>query len=234
MRKDMKDLLLDTGRVGGGWGKGAGARRYHLKNDDPDDLSNWQPSSRKRVAGHKHQGDRLNPLKRYLKRNCGRPWSEVYAEICEFADSRTIRGFHLRQHVWQYVVPNNYDVGHKGRYGPFFVDPDGVLQEEKSLTHAERRKLWKTRELRNRNPYLSIDSDHHWEKIEGFWYYFETTHVTYTPTWEDLEQDPMTGEVKIIRVQGRPYTDSYTSKRQVNGKTQKMLDAKWEAYLKGL
>src|SRR5271157_1724025 len=111
MREDMKDLLLDTGRVGGGWGKAA-SRRAIMKRADADDLPRTLPSGRKRV-GSKQQGDRLNPLKRFLKANCGRPWADVYAEICESADSRTIRGYHLRQHVWNYVVPSNYQVGHR-------------------------------------------------------------------------------------------------------------------------
>ena len=232
MRSDMKDLLLDTGRVGGGWGKGASSRRYHMKNDDAEDMPLRLPSGRKRIPGHSHQGDRLNPLKRYLKANCGRPWSEVYSEICDWADSRTIRGFHLRQHVWQFVVPNNYDVGHTGRYGPFFVDPNGVLQEEARLTHAQRRKLWAQRELANSTPHISKDADHYWNKEKGFWYYYERTHTTYTPTYEDLVQDPVTGEVEIVRVQGRPYTNTHVTKRQVNGKTQKELDKLWADKIK--
>lgn len=230
MRSDMKDLLLDTGRVGGGWGKAA-SRRAQMKRTDADDLPRTLPSGRKRV-GSKQQGDRLNPLKRFLKANCGRPWADVYAEICDWADSRTIRGFHLRQHVWQFVVPNNYDVGHRRSYGPFFVDPDGLLQEEARLTHAQRRKLWRQRELANSTPRWVHDADHYWEKHDGFWYFYEVTRVTYNPTYEDLVQDPMTGEVKIVRVQGRPYTNTYTSKRQVNGKRQKELDKLWADHVK--
>lgn len=230
MREDMKDLLLDTGRVGGGWGK-ATSRRARMKRTDADDLPRMLPCGRKRV-GSKQLGDRLNPLKRYLKANCGRPWVDVYAEICATADKRTVRGYHLRTHVENYVVPNNYDVGHSRRYGPFFVDPDGLLQEEARLNHAQRRKLWKKRELANSTPHWAgIDSDHYWQRHDGFWFAYETTHVTYNPTYEDLVQDPMTGEVEIVRLQGRPYTRSYTSKRQVNSKIQKELDKKWAEYV---
>src|ERR1700675_611187 len=188
MREDMKDLLVDTGRNGGGWGK-ATSRRARMKRADADDLPRTLPCGRKRV-GSKQLGDRLNPLKRYLKSNCGRPWADVYAEICAFADKRTVRGYHLRQHVLNYVVPNNYDVGHEGRYGPFFVDPDGLLQEEARMSHAARRKVWKKRDLLAHNPRWPHDNDHWWEKIEGFWYFFETTHVTYNNSYEDLVEDP--------------------------------------------
>jgi hypothetical protein len=230
MREDMKDLLVDTGRNGGGWGK-ATSRRARMKRADADDLPRALPTSRKRV-GSKSLGDRLNPLKRYLKANCGRPWATVYAEICEFADSRTVRGYHLRQHVWNYVVPNNYAVGHARRYGPFFVDPDGLLQEEKRMSHAARRKLWRQRELANSTPRLTFDNDHYWEKHDGFWFWYETTHVTYNNSYEDLVEDPpFSGNIKIVRIELKPYTRSYTSKRQVNGKTQKELDKKWADYV---
>lgn len=225
MRKDMKDLLVDTGRNGGGWGKAA-SRRARMKSADPDDLPRSLPTSRHRV-GSKALGDRLNPLKKYLKSQCGRKWDDVYREICEFADSRTVRGYHLRQHVWNYVVPNNYDVGHKGRYGPYFVDPQGILQEEKRLTAAERRKLWRQRELAKSEPRITVDADHWFTKIEGYWYQFETKHYTFNNSYEDLEQDPVTGEIKIVRIKLKPYTRDYTSKRQVNGKMQKELDRKW-------
>jgi hypothetical protein len=232
MRKDMKDLLLDTGRHGGSYGKYASSRRAELKRADPDDLPSHVSSSRRRGGG-KEQGDRLNPLRQFLKKNCGRPWADVYAEICEFADSRTIRGYHLRQHVWQYVVPNNYDVGHNGRYGPFFVDDDGTLQEERKLTDAERaaeRAYWRKRHKSSweppppPNPRIAVDADHWYEKIEGFWFEFETKHYAFKNSYEDLVEE--NGEIKIVRIPLPEYTKHVTTKRQVNGKTQKALDRK--------
>ena len=223
----MKDLLLDTGRVGGGWGKGT-SRRFHFKNDDSDDLPHFISTARKRQGSYKHQGDRLNPLKRYLRKNCGRPWADVYAEICEFADSRTIRGYHLRQHGWNYVVPNNYDVGHRRSYGPFFVDPQGILQEERRLTLKERRAQWKRSPYNTQkpdNPRLSVDADHYWERIDGIWYWFAIERWTEPCSYQDLVQEG--GEVKIITVKLRDRECSKTTKRQVNSKTQKELNKKW-------
>src|SRR5271156_1673116 len=138
MRQDMKDLLLEHARSGGSFGKYASSRRAELKRSDPDDLPRFISSSRHRGGG-KEQGDRLRPLRQFLRKSCGRPWADVYAEICAFADSRTIRGFHLRQHVWQFVVPDRHNFGHRGSYGPFFVDDDGTLQEKRKKTEAERR-----------------------------------------------------------------------------------------------
>jgi hypothetical protein len=231
MRQDMKDLLLETGRNGGSFGKYASSRRAELKRSDPDDLPRFISSSRHRGGG-KELGDRLRPLRQFLKKNCGRPWADVYGEICAVADSRTIRGYHLRQHVWQYVVPDRYDIGHRGHYGPFFVDDDGTLQEEREKTEAEReaerrywqkRNKWKPEPRKVPNPRLVTDADHWWEKIEGFWFVFETKHWTTKNSREDLIEE--NGEVKIIRIPLRDVHHSATTKRQVDSKTQKKLDA---------
>ena|SRR5271170_911137 len=236
MRKDMKDLLLEHARSNG-FGKEAGSRRFHLKHDDPDTLPSRFSSSRHRV-GDKELGDRLAPLRQFLRKNCGRPWVDVYAEICEFADSRTVRGYHLRQHVWQFVVPNRTDIGNRGRYGPFFVDDDGTLQEERELTEAElaaQRAYYQKRykmppqvhKVPVPNPYLGYknDPDHWWEKIEGFWYTFETKRWTTKNSKEDLIEE--NGEIKIVRIPLRDVYHSSTTKRQVDSKTQKALDARY-------
>jgi len=227
MRQDMKDLLLDTGRSGG---YGKNNRRARLKSADPDTLPRHLSSSRHRI-GDKQQGDRLRPLRQFLRKSCGRPWADVYSEICAFADSRTIRGFHLRQHVWQFVVPDRYDIGHRGRYGPFFVDDDGTLQEEREQTEAERaaisayyakRNKWKPEPKKVPNPRYVIDGDHWYEKIEGYWYYFETTHWTTKNSMEDLVEE--NGVIKIIRIPLRDAHHHYTTKKQVCSKVQKELN----------
>jgi hypothetical protein len=235
MRQDMKDLLLEHARNGGSHGKYASSRRAELKRADADDLPRFISSSRHRGGG-KELGDRLAPLRKFLRRSCGRPWADVYSDICEAADTRTIRGYHLRQHVWQFVVPDRYDIGHRGHYGPFFVDDDGTLQEERKLTQAERdaifkinakRFKWPKYEKQVPNPRLVEDADHWWEKIEGYWYAFETTRWTTKNSMEDLIEED--GEIKIIRIPLRDVHHHSTSKKQVDSKTQKKLDV---TYLK--
>jgi hypothetical protein len=221
LRKDMKHLLLDTGRVGG-HGK-AESRRARIKRADPDDLPSWLPSSRQRQFGYdgKEQTDRLAPLQGFLEKNCGRQWDDVYSEICEHADPRAIRGFHLRQHVWQYVIPNNYDVGHRRSFGPFFVDVDGTLQKEKP-------HIW-PHHSSSANPRLVYTVDLSYEKIEGIWYRFTTEHFTQPCSREDLVEE--NGEVKIVRITLPDDHRTVTTKQQVDGATQKELDETWTTYV---
>jgi len=234
MRQDMKDLLLEHARSGGSFGKYASSRRAELKRSDPDDLPRFISSSRHRGGG-KELGDRLAPLRKYLRKSCGRPWADVYGEICAAADTRTIRGYHLRQHVWQFVVPDRRDIGIRGRYGPFFVDDDGTLQEERVLTDAEREVQYAAARKRYKmpppvhkvpNPRLGNgDPDHWWEKIEGFWYAFETTHWMTKNSMEDLVEE--NGEIKIIRIPLRDVHHHSTTKKQVCSKVQKELDKRY-------
>jgi hypothetical protein len=219
MRKDMKDMIINTGRVGGG-GKAAMSRRARLKRMDDEDVPSFIPSSRHRQFGWdgKEVTDRLAPLTGFLEANIGRQWDDVYSEICEYADSRTIRGYHLRMHVWQEVVPNNYDVGHRRRYGPFFVDTDGTLQHEKPYVRQRRKK--------DEKPFLSVDKDHYYMKIEGYWYYFETTHIAHENSFEELVEKE-NGDVEIVRIPLKDWWEHVTTKRQVTGEVQKELDRLW-------
>lgn len=223
MREDMKDLLVNTSRHGGG-GSSCASRRARFKRMDADELSPFIPSSRHRQFGWdgKELGDRLAPLYGFLEKSCGRQWDDVYSEICEHADPRSVRGYHLRQHVWSYVVPNNYDVGHHRRYGPFFVDEDGTLQKEKPATYGVPYPFRQPRA----NPRVVADADHWHEKIEGFWYSFETKHWTEPCSREDLVEED--GVVKIVRI---PLPDTHyheTTKKQVDGDTQKELDRRFK------
>ena len=217
MRKDMKDVIIDTGRVGGG-GKAAMSRRARLKRMDHEDIPARLPMSRRRQFGwdSKELGDRTNPLESYLEAQCGRQWDDVYSEICAEADSRTIRGYHLRTHVWNSVVPNNYDIGHRRRYGPFFVAPDGTLQMEVPYQRRKRSR-WG-----DRPPTYMVDGDHFYMRVKGFWYYFETTHHYYPNSIEELME--INGEVLIVKRKLKDRHVAKTSKHQVNGEIQKALD----------
>src|SRR5688572_23915445 len=53
-----------------------------------------------------HNYGRTNPLRGYLAKQVGRPWNEVYSEICATNDVRSHTEFDLRQKV-SYLVETN-------------------------------------------------------------------------------------------------------------------------------
>ena len=233
MRKDMQDLIVNTGRHAG-YGKRASSRRARFKSTDDEQMPYRISTARHRQFGYdgKELGDRTRPLWRFLEANCGRPWDDVYSDIKQAADHRSIRGYHLLTHVWMYVVPNTYDVGHRGHHGPFFVDTDGTLQKERTYSKAEQQARWRAEAGKKYkdwpkeeivNPRLVESTDHWWERIEGFWFEFTQTHWTTPASREDLAM--IDGEVQIIRIRLRDETHHDTKKRQVGSKEQKKLDA---------
>jgi len=225
MRPDMKDLLVNTGRAGGD-----GYQRARFKTTDADQLPK-RFSSSQFIHYKRSQGDRLRPLYRFLERNCGRPWAEVYSEICKVSDYRSVRGYHLLQHVAQYVQQTNTRIPGQRAYGPFFV-AKGILWKERELTEAERhaeyllnakRFKWpKPKQAKIANPKVVDTADHWWEKIEGYWYEFTVSHIKYR--WaEEFLIDKGNNVVEIGR-QIRESVRDVTRKRQVDSKTIKKLE----------
>lgn len=214
MRSDMKDLIVNTGRGGDNGGKGPW-NRARVRRADPDDLPLRLPIGRHRQFGWnaKSLGDRIDPLRRFLESNVGRPWDDVYSEICEHADSRTVRGYHLRQHVWSEVdlVPDPDGSAPWGLY----VDQNGILQD----ANPRPRFRW------SRKPTTKLsygDPDLYYEKVDGFWYSFQTLHVpdSYCQEWLAMES----GEV-IIKRKLDEFTRNIVVKKQVDAETAKKLSA---------
>lgn len=129
MRKDLKDLIINIGRYRDSW-----CQRKATPRKGSEDYweVDWAPSKKK----GKLPADRLQPLKKYLRKNVGRPFNKIWAEVCEVADNRSIRGFHLRQHLawlvdncgiekespsWLKFVTNYY-------HNRFYVDDKGILR----------------------------------------------------------------------------------------------------------
>jgi hypothetical protein len=67
--------------------------------------------------------DRLSPLRRWLRSNVGRPWAKVYSELCQRYDARTVKGWHLRDHVRSEVFPKFCQ-----DRTDLYVDTHGVLR----------------------------------------------------------------------------------------------------------
>jgi hypothetical protein len=74
--------------------------------------------------------DKLGPAKRWLERQVGRPWDEVYASLKQAFDPRTTAGRHL---VYDHMLP--WVFGSWAR--EFEVDAEGILRT------GTRRERWR-------------------------------------------------------------------------------------------
>tara|TARA_B100000131_G_scaffold310511_1_gene342292 strand:- start:4407 stop:5090 length:684 start_codon:yes stop_codon:yes gene_type:complete len=185
MRKDMDKVLVTTPRSGSSMKNGEiKQNRRKMREGRYDELSTYssmKPKSRK-WDDRKMLNEYLNPLIRYLQKNCGRPWDKVYSDICKNMDKRGTVQAHIFQHLFDYVerypvfrdgeVYSHSSVGlwplYKTGY-TFYVDRNGTLKEPN-----KRRPPWKKE---SSNPYIikteSSDTFFIQREKDGVW--FEAT-----------------------------------------------------------
>jgi len=160
---------------------------------DPDSEYEDQP---RRASSSRHQQERwtgedknltdvLGPLRGYLRKNLGRPWDDVYSELCTGLDRRSVSGLHVFSHLWQYVDKNCWIGAKTGKVytdsnrGPqtvdeFYVHPwTGLLCE----VPRRRRRWWMADTKPEPVTEIKLDEGKSYKQIEGIWYYTEWTRI---------------------------------------------------------
>ena len=164
MRKDMSKVIVERPRVGRSWaGKKPGRTRV-VTDDDGEPLRTSKGSAREPVRGAvktKGLNENLNPLKRYLAAQVGRPWNKVYAEISQHLKPTSTVQQHVRDHLEDFVAVKTRMKAGKVMVAPrfggerpldedwsyFYVHPrTGLLRKnDKRLNYQRARKLARER-----------------------------------------------------------------------------------------
>ena len=174
---------------------------------------------------HRTKGlsDYLSPLRRYLRSQVGKPWNEVYSQLCQKLDTSTMTGQHVLDHLWHYVerhaelidgIPYHRSCGHYWRscrlsqhYGDqFYVHPEtGILCDAKAVVPKSAPK-------KEPQDVIPIDQYHQYHKIDEIWYVitFEPFPTSST-VFDVLERSLITPERK-------GYRKLYAAKKQQCGK----------------
>ena len=105
MRSDMAKVVTERPRRGHGnpskkWGRRLRRNQYDAEDHGP----NRAPTARRNQYGWnaKEFSDLLGPLRRYLRKQVGRPWDKVWSEITRNLDSRSLTGQHIFDHIkWE-------------------------------------------------------------------------------------------------------------------------------------
>jgi hypothetical protein len=166
MRADMKDVIINTGRYGKyGESRKTQPTRDLEKMDELPEREGLMKRWREGRWGWQH-GDRINPLRKWIRKQVGRPLDDVYSDLCEHADDRNVRGKHLREHFWIEVQTyEQYEAAKHQRYGwpkAFYADENGILRATKyKPRHRYTPKV---------DPDKCMIGDRRFERINDCWF----------------------------------------------------------------
>lgn len=178
MKQHFHEQLIETTRAYETWPRNSTKPDYNDIEDAP-----LHASMRRNAYGWgKTQRDNLNPLRKFIEANVGRPWDKVYSEICAKNDPRNISQYHLRSHVYHLiekdvVMINNIPHHGQGRWG--YLSPIYHFQHNGGLyihpvTGLVCQVKHKRPSYRTRKPkevtHIDLDAGESYQKRDGVWY----------------------------------------------------------------
>lgn len=149
------------------------------------------PTKESMSAGRKHGweakelNENLNPLRRFLQKQVGRPWDKVFSELSEHIDMNSTVKRHIWQHVFDTIEDKTFigpdgEVWTRGHYGGhdspltyssyknLYIHPvDGLLKQVKKPKDYKKNK-WKPDNRQDRR--VNGPGDTQFHKINGIWY----------------------------------------------------------------
>jgi hypothetical protein len=180
MAKVIVERPRHGSRMRGGPKKGYGRRLRRL----PLEELPQREGIKRPYSPTKHLNEHLGPLGRYIEAQVGRPWNQVFSEICAFINRNSAVQDHVRDHVFDFVttdvelidgVPHRKagagrrpwgkpgPLVARGRWGGFYVCPLSGL-----LKRVKRR--WRRQENKPQPPvFVRIDDERQCRLIGGRW-----------------------------------------------------------------
>lgn len=166
MRRDMHNLIKVLPCRGGGWAK--------IKVPTDLEEAPLREPMKPRVRGWnlKENHDWTTPIHRYLLAQVGRPWNDVFSDICATNDNRSKNQYDVRDYV-RYAVHTNIvivdgepqDTDGHSIWRDLWVHPDtGILM----AVPAEKRYRYRGR--RTHYDQVPIDATHKYVRIDGLWF----------------------------------------------------------------
>ncbi len=192
MRSDMHKVIVERPRRGMRMRK-----RFSRPGVDLESLPFRSGINRtfEGTGGTKSLNENLAPLRRYLVRQVGRRWDNVYSEICEYLDVNNTVKQHVRDHVEDLILVQTVrdsdgiirDMNSWTKLDVYwsqevFVDPNtGIIRRSDSLRSwreaRENHWYWRGNRKRSRKETQSdsrvIDSDGELHNLGGIWYQIE-------------------------------------------------------------
>jgi hypothetical protein len=186
MRSDMSKVIVERPRKGGG-----SARKGRTRDFEMLPTREGMGRAAKLCGDYKYLNENLAPLRRYLERQVGRPWSKVYSEISEHLRADNAVQQHVRDHIRDFVELNprrdpqsRYALPPWPWYQPLYVDPrDGLLKRTDRLPEvkAARRRMPKQEE----REHIVLSQELELRRIGGIWYAITLARLP-APVYRDV------------------------------------------------
>lgn len=177
MRQDMSKVIVERPRLGGGARLPKGDRR-RSQSSCIDDVPLQEGMRRRwsRSGSYKSLNENLAPLRRFLQRRVGRPWDNVFSEICEHLRITSAVQKHVRDHLHDLVAihvkldgriirpkAGRSSWGADEIYQPFYVHPrTGYLR----ANPRKSKTLYRDRP----RDYIVIDDLRQIRRVNEIWY----------------------------------------------------------------
>jgi hypothetical protein len=241
MRKDMSKVIVERPRLGRSRAGLKPGRTRVVTDDEGEPLraarGGRAPKSNK-LQKTKSLNENLNPLKRYLASQVGRPWRKVYSDISEHLKPTSTVPQHVRDHLDDFVATKARSV--KGviwaetRWGKpmpisdtghlYYVHPrtELLLKNDKRVSWKQAERKFREREDAERAKRMRvIDADTQAHLFDGAWWEVKLAKVK-----QYQKRDPHSGGYYLAQDR---YTDVVRSAK-LSGMSEEQLYGRHGVY----
>lgn len=242
MREDMKWVLRDTYR-GGGYENGRdhgksdetkGARKRYMASDALE-TPKMESMGRSRRYGWDHKESRwsYSILYKYLHSQVGRPWDDIYRNICQRLDVRSAPQREILHSLENWVVRLHTYIQDGKLYESSGIPLNSSYRKWEFYVHPETKVLCLLPEKKfvrnNKQRYVKGKNENHiYKQIKGIWYEVFLKSLPplrwneYSPFFKDVIYGYNTSRISLCEEYGS-YNKYAYSKRQLNSKEIKRL-----------
>lgn len=213
MRNDMMKVVAEPARGGSSY-RIAKGEKIRLQREGIDSVQHEGLGQRWNFDDRRPMRDHLNALRRFLRKQVGRRWDEVYSDICHNAPKGSFLGHHLRELVADEVsdcvtISGEQMYGRRGWKvypGDLYVCPETSILKVYDDGRERRRHRW---QRRNELEMIAIDDYNKYVNIDGIWYAVELADVP-GPEVKERPFDVVLKEaVFVIDADAQPYQNRF-------------------------